>query len=246
MEDDRGTPNCPFQTMHYTDEDYRRLLIEKGPFYAGIGNWGFDTHDVVVVGYGHDLDYPGLYWIVKSSYGSEWQDGGYGKVQAKNHPIIYASLPIKPIPPAGVNYQIKCVDEDGDGYCNWGISTAKPETCPTFCQPEKDCDDSSPDFTTFKDDPECGFRPFRRGDVNENGKVDVGDAIYILNYLFQGGEKPGCLDAADINDDGEVNISDPTYLLRYLQGRIPIIPEPFPRPGLDLTLDNLGCERYAL
>ncbi len=57
-----------------------------------------------------------------------------------NFVIGYVKTPI--IPPNGLNYQIKCVDKDNDGFCNWEISENKPSTGPSFCKAEKDWDDS--------------------------------------------------------------------------------------------------------
>jgi subtilisin-like proprotein convertase family protein len=39
--------------------------------------------------------------------------------------------------------------------------------------------------------------PFRRGDANVDGELNLTDALYTLNGLFLGGPRPGCLDAAD-------------------------------------------------
>lgn len=48
---------------------------------------------------------------------------------------------------------IVCVDNDGDGYYNWGIGP-KPATCPN-CPDEEDCDDSSPLIGPYDDKYEC-------------------------------------------------------------------------------------------
>ncbi len=73
--------------------------------------------------------------------------------------------------------------------------------------------------------------PFQRGDVNDDGSVNVSDAIFELNWLFQDGAPPVCLDTADVNGDGGRNIADPTYLLNYLfaSGSPPV--EPFAECG---------------
>ena len=67
--------------------------------------------------------------------------------------------------------------------------------------------------------PLSSARPatFIRGDVDENGTVQITDGIRILNHLFAGdpSELP-CRDAADANDAGDVNISDGVYLLSFL------------------------------
>jgi len=41
--------------------------------------------------------------------------------------------------------------------------------------------------------------------------VDLSDAVFVLAYLFRGGQEPRCLEAADIDDDGEVVITDAVY-----------------------------------
>ncbi len=54
---------------------------------------------------------------------------------------------------------------------------------------------------------------FLRGDANADNRVDIGDAITILGYLFGAAQDPSkakvaqCLDAADANDDGARSIS---------------------------------------
>jgi hypothetical protein len=55
-----------------------------------------------------------------------------------------------------------------------------------------------------------------RGDVNEDGLIDLGDAIYLLNYLFRGGPPPNPWIAGDLNCDGLVDLGDLIYLLNYL------------------------------
>ena len=82
---------------------------------------------------------------------------------------------------------------------------------------------------------------FRRGDINQDGTVDISDVINGLQYLFDN-EVILCADAADTNDDGEINIADSVRLLaRLFNGA-----EPLPAPselseGPDLTPDLLEC-----
>ncbi len=87
------------------------------------------------------------------------------------------------------------------------------------------------------DEPE-----FLRGDPNGDRRSDIGDAIFLLNYLFGAGPKPTCMDAADANDDGRSDLADSIYLLNYLFGGGPKPPAPFPTPGVDPTADRIGCE----
>lgn len=65
-----------------------------------------------------------------------------------------------------------------------------------------------------------GFRPAPElGDVNGDGGIDIGDAIYLLNYLFKNGPSPVCTPVTvcgDLNLDETVSLSDIIYLLNYL------------------------------
>jgi hypothetical protein len=78
-------------------------------------------------------------------------------------------------------------------------------------------------------------------DVNSDGLVDLGDAIFHLNYTFAGGAAPVCLDAGDANDDGASDISDAIFLLSYLFDGGPTMNPPFPNSGIDYTPDAIDC-----
>jgi hypothetical protein len=54
------------------------------------------------------------------------------------------------------------------------------------------------------------------GDANGDGAIDLGDAVFLINYLFKEGDSPEPLAAGDTNGDCEVNIGDVVYLLNYL------------------------------
>jgi hypothetical protein len=92
-------------------------------------------------------------------------------------------------------------------------------------------------------------KPFIRGYVNRDSHSDLSDAISLLNYLFQGGDKPRCLLAADINDDNRVDISDSVYFLNYLftGGNAPPAPTPAtgcsedPTPGVLRSCNEFDC-----
>jgi hypothetical protein len=85
---------------------------------------------------------------------------------------------------------------------------------------------------------------FLRGEANDDGKVDISDAVHVLNWLFLGEAEPGCLAAADVHGDKTVNISDPVYLLSHLFLGGPPPPAPFPECGpLDPPAEgSLGCK----
>jgi hypothetical protein len=59
------------------------------------------------------------------------------------------------------------------------------------------------------------------GDVNQDGSIDITDAVYLLNYIFNSGPAPEDMHSADVNGDGFVCISDVVYLLAYVFGTGP-------------------------
>jgi hypothetical protein len=54
------------------------------------------------------------------------------------------------------------------------------------------------------------------GDANGDGLIDVGDAVYLINYLYMNGSAPVPLDSGNANCDGIVDIGDVVYLINYL------------------------------
>jgi subtilisin family serine protease len=72
-----------------------------------------------------------------------------------------------------------------------------------------------------------GGLPAICGDVNGNGVVNLGDASYLLGYLYKGQAPPLCpMNRADVNSNGAVNQGDVVYLLNYLfnGGPAPVCP----------------------
>lgn len=58
--------------------------------------------------------------------------------------------------------------------------------------------------------------PLIVGDANADLKIDVGDAVYIVNYIFRGGPPPLQPAAADANCDGRINVGDAVYIVHYV------------------------------
>ena len=57
---------------------------------------------------------------------------------------------------------------------------------------------------------------FIRGDANGDRKIDVGDVVLTLNFLFKSGPAPCPKLAGDANCDGIIDLGDAIYLLNYL------------------------------
>jgi PKD repeat protein len=86
-------------------------------------------------------------------------------------------------------------------------------------------------------------RFFLRGDTDGNGQINLSDPIALLRFLFSGGLRPACADAADVTDDGRLDVADAAFALDFLfrSGRYP--QPPYPDPGMDPTADELeACD----
>jgi hypothetical protein len=88
-------------------------------------------------------------------------------------------------------------------------------------------------------------RGFLRGDGDNDGLVNITDAVSVLDWLFRGGAEPACLEAADANASLGVNIADAVYLLQALFIGGPEPPAPYPECGsapVALGCDVSACE----
>jgi hypothetical protein len=54
------------------------------------------------------------------------------------------------------------------------------------------------------------------GDANDDGTVNISDAVYIIDYIFVGGNPPVLYYLADVNLDGKINLTDVIYLVNYI------------------------------
>jgi hypothetical protein len=54
------------------------------------------------------------------------------------------------------------------------------------------------------------------GDVNCDGQVDVGDVVFLINYLYKGGLPSDFIELGDVNGDSVVDAGDVVYLINYL------------------------------
>jgi len=66
------------------------------------------------------------------------------------------------------------------------------------------------DYATIK------YVQYLCGDANGDGVVDVGDVVYLINYLFKNGPAPSPLQTGDVNLDAVVDVGDIVYLINYL------------------------------
>ncbi len=117
------------------------------------------------------------------------------------------------------------------------------EPNPRNCEPDPDPVDP-PDPI---DPPNPGVKDdFIRGDVNQDGRLSISDALSARRFLFLGDLQPTCLAALDFNGDFRIDISDQISILAaiFLDGPAP--GAPFPLEGPDPELNELTCHDYTI
>ncbi len=73
-----------------------------------------------------------------------------------------------------------------------------------------------------RNDPEPQSVYFKKGywyipgDVNRDRIVDIGDIVFLINYLFMSGTSPDIFESGDVNSDGQIDIGDVVCLINYL------------------------------
>jgi len=166
------------KAIEIDESEVKLALIEKGPLAVGGLMWisgaqgqalTYGGHGMVLTGYDTYPD-PGEnrnIWIFKNSWGENWGEQGYLKIFSTEFDFLFNLPPIgqKAEPqiypigtPITISYmpdlKVNCVDEDGDGYCWWGIGP-KPDSCPVHCKEEPDCDDSNPNLGEYDSNYNC-------------------------------------------------------------------------------------------
>jgi hypothetical protein len=54
------------------------------------------------------------------------------------------------------------------------------------------------------------------GDCVQDSSIDVGDVVYLINYLFRDGAAPDPVCRGDVNCDGVTDVGDAVLLINYL------------------------------
>ena len=103
----------------------------------------------------------------------------------------------------------------------------------------------APFFAQFvRRDSRFALPTFARGDANEDGRVNVLDAVNVLRSIVGQVEIVGCLDRLDVDDSGAIDITDGAALLNWIfrasAGFAPVAA--LGECGVDTTSDALPCE----
>jgi len=134
-----------------------------------------------------------------------WEDGGTPAEPSDDTWIDgdYHLLPGSPAIDAGASEGAPEVDIELNGRpCDEGVDIGSYE----YCGPSE--------------------APFRRGDADGNGTLNLTDVIRALTYQFVGGITLECQDAADVDDDGELTLTDAIRSLNYQFTGTASMPEP--------------------
>ena len=107
-----------------------------------------------------------------------------------------------------------------------------------------DCDDDD-----CSEEAACQGPPtptFVRGDSDDNGILNLTDAIFNLNYLFIGGAEPTCRDSADADNNGNLQLTDGVFILMFLFNGGAPPPDPGVECGVDPAdpADAMACDTY--
>ncbi len=87
--------------------------------------------------------------------------------------------------------------------------------------------------------------PFRRADCNDDGVVDISDAIFLVNSLFVGVGVITCEDACDSNSDAVMDVSDPIFTLNFLFRSGFVLLPPVDTCDDEPTPTDLTCTDYT-
>jgi len=129
------------------------------------------------------------------------------------------------------------------GWTSWAIDIPSfplysPDTIAfSICTPDlyRLGDTASVDFIACFDEACTEFRTYharaqitsQTGDCNGDCLVNIGDPVYLIEYIFKGGPPPVPFESGDVDCDGLVNIGDAVYLINYIfkGGPPPCVPE---------------------
>ncbi len=81
--------------------------------------------------------------------------------------------------------------------------------------------------------------PFIRGDANQSGNVDIGDAIKQLSKIFSN-DPAQCETAYDANGDNRIDLADAVTVLSYVFAGADPLGAPF--PACAIMPSSLRCE----
>lgn len=200
------------------------------------------NHAVVLVGWNDDDGGDGV-WIMRNSWGSYWGESGYMRIKYNCSKIGYAAnyvvypglvqIATETLPTCSLTipYSFQLATAGGVGDQTWYDRDGDLEGLGLILQSDGTISGNpilsgSYDFIAVVDDAfghdekELAIeivQPFIFGDANFDQMVNIGDAVYLTNYIFNEGPPPTPFeDAGDANCEGAVNIGDAVYIVNHI------------------------------
>jgi hypothetical protein len=102
-----------------------------------------------------------------------------------------------------------------DTTINWTVPMVSEDSHEIFFKITDDLNHVNPDSCTYSWNFTYGSS-YICGNANGDQSVNVSDAVYIINYVFVGGDPPDPLASGDANCDGSANVSDAVYIINYV------------------------------
>ncbi|MCK4427837.1 MAG: dockerin type I repeat-containing protein, partial [candidate division Zixibacteria bacterium] len=198
-----------FHTDESTPPGIRTIIITGSEMSGGKNEIEHSTQVVLIVAP------PRI--VVTSPNGDEhWCVGKTQEITWSSEGVPVPFVKIEYSVNGGTSWETIAENTDNDGTYSWIIPDASSDSCLARVS---DAEDGDPG-----DESDRFFTIFLAGDCTADGMVNIGDAIYLINYFFIGGPPPHPFEAGDVNVDGSVDIADLVYLLNYLffEGPVPL------------------------
>ncbi len=158
---------------------------------------------------------------------------GLDFIANRQHCGIYGTIEGIPTMPDG-NYEVSA-QTDADGFSGYWMSRDIDNESKLFelwlCEGDWTINapyidgyiSPDPQYITVGESPDTLHSitlvytiPYECGNVNADGAVNIGDIVFLVNYIFKAGPAPDPLCLGRTNFDSPVNIGDVTYLVNYV------------------------------
>jgi len=120
-----------------------------------------------------------------------------------------------------LNYRFDWGDETYSAwagpYASGGIARASHEWADTGSYKIKViARDENGLFSEWSDELTVAISEYLCGDANQDGLIEIGDVVYLINYTLKGGPAPAPLASGDCNCDGNIDLDDVVLIINYL------------------------------
>jgi len=147
-----------------------------------------------------------------------YPNGGESWFVDSTYCILWESISFKD----SVEIEICCID-GGDTTCSTIVDTTTNDGIYCWTVPDtpsdsclviiSDVDNENPSDTS---DDYFSISNYLPGDADGNGTVDLGDMLFLISFLYKGGDPPVPMAAGDPNGDCVLDLGDVLYLVSYL------------------------------